>query len=106
MGTKAKLLLLDETVSDIDTTKFQKDCVKFHANATDYLFQNLPFNESLIQHSQYLNSRNNTDVKSLNAMLNLASIKLGWCFRRVFSHVFCLEPHEKVEYICNNVRNQ
>ena len=33
VGTKAKLLLLDETVSDIDTTKFRKDCVKFYVNS-------------------------------------------------------------------------
>ena len=30
VGTKAKLLLLDETVFDIDTTKFRKDCIKFY----------------------------------------------------------------------------
>ena len=37
VGTKAKLLLLDETVSDIDTKNFWKDCVKFYAKAIDYL---------------------------------------------------------------------
>lgn len=54
VGTKAKLLLLDETVFDIDTTKFRKDCIKFYANTTNYLIQNPLFNERLIQHAQYI----------------------------------------------------
>ena len=58
VGTKAKLLLLDETVSDINTTKFRKDFVKFYANAIDCLIQSFPFDENLIQHAQHLNPRN------------------------------------------------
>ena len=46
--------LWDETVSDIDTTKFPKDCVKFYANTTNYLIQNPLFNERLIQHAKYI----------------------------------------------------
>ena len=105
VGTKAKLLLLDETVSDINTTKFRKDFVKFYANATDCLIQSFPFDESLIQHAQYLNPRNWTDVKSSNAISNFAW-KRGWCYGSVLSRVLYLEPHEKVEDLCDKVRNQ
>ena len=67
MGIKTIQLLLNETVSDVDTTKFWKDWVQFYASSPGYLIQNLPFNESLIQHAQSLNRRNRTDVKCSNA---------------------------------------
>ena len=52
-----------------------------------------------------MNSRNRPDVKCSNALSNLA-LKLGRCFGSVLSRVFCLEPHEKVEYLCNKVRTR
>ena len=67
VGIKTIQLLLNETVSDVDTTKFWKDWVQFYASSPGYLIQNLPFNESLIQHAQSLNRRNRTDVKCSNA---------------------------------------
>ena len=94
MGPKAKLLLLNKTVSDIDTRRFRKDYVKFYANATDYLIQNLPFNESLIQHAWYLNPRNRTGVNSSNVLSSFA-LKPGRCVESVLSCIFCFEPHER-----------
>ena len=105
MGTKVKLLLFDETVFDIDTTKFRNDWAKLHAKATDYVIQNFPLNESLIQHTQYFNPRNKTDVKSSKAKPNLA-LKFGQRFQSVLSCVLCLEPHEKAENLCNKVKTQ
>ena len=105
IGTKAKLLLQNEAISEEDKTKFRKDCLRFYANATDYLIQNLPFNENLIRHAQYLNPKLRTDVKSTNAISNLA-LKIGQCFTTALPRVFCLEQHEKVEDLCDKVRNQ
>ena len=105
MGTKVKRLLFDETVFDIDTTKFRNDCVKLHAKATDYVIQNFLLDESLIQHTQYFNPRNKTDIKSSNAKPNLA-LKFGQCFQSVLSCVLCLDPHEKAEDLCDKVKTQ
>ena len=74
MGTKTIQLLLKETVSGVDTTKFWIDWVHFNASAPGYLIQNLPFNESLIQHAQYLNRRNRTDVKCSNANWSILDV--------------------------------
>ena len=35
IGTKAKLLLQNEAISEEDKTKFRKDCLMFYANVTD-----------------------------------------------------------------------
>ena len=105
IGTKAKFLLQNEAISEEDKTKFRKDCLRFYANATDYLIQNLPFNENLICHAQYLNPKLRTDVKSTNVISNLA-LKIGQCFTTALPRVFCLEQHEKVEDLYNKVRNQ
>ena len=105
VGTKVKLLLLYEYVSDIDTIIYWKDCVKFCSNATDDLIQNVPFNEILIQHAQYFNPRNRAGVKSPNAISNLA-LKLGRCFESALHCVYCFVPHEKVEDLCDKVRTQ
>lgn len=51
VGTKSKLSLLDESVTDTDKTNFGKGCVNFYANATDYFIPNLPFNVTLIRYA-------------------------------------------------------
>ena len=98
-------MLQNEAISEEDKTKCRKDCLRFYANATGYLIQNLPFNENLIRHAQYLNPKLRTDVKSTNAISNLA-LKIGQFFTTALPHVFCLEQHEKVEDLCDKVRNQ
>ena len=105
IGTKAKLLLQNEAISEEDKTKLRKDCLRFYANVTDYLIQNLPFNENLIRHAQYLNPKLRTDVKSTSAISNLV-LKIGQCFTTALPRVFCLEQHEKVQDLCDKVRNQ
>ena len=99
VGTKSKLLLLDEFVTDTDKTNSRKICVNFYANATYYLMQNLPFHVNLIKHAQYLNPAKRTDVKSSNVLSNLA-LKVGKNSECVLSNVFPLEPHEKVKVLC------
>lgn len=94
MGIKTIQLLLNETVSDVDTTKFWKDWVQFYASSPGYLIQNLPFNESLIQHAWYLNPRGRTGVNSSNVLSSLA-LKPGRCVESVLSCIFCFEPHER-----------
>ena len=89
IGTKAKPLLQNEAISEEDKTTFQ----------------NLPFNENLIRHAQYLNPKLRTDVKSTNAISNLA-LKIGQCFATALPCVFCLKQHEKVADLCDKVRNQ
>ena len=79
--------------------------MRLYANAADYLIQNLPFNENLICYAQYLNPKLRTDIKSTNAISKLA-LKIGHCFTTALPHVFCLEQHEKVEDLCDKVRNQ
>ena len=64
MGTKTIQLLLKETVSGVDTTKFWKDWVQFYASAPGYLIQN----------AQYLNRRNRTDVKCSNANWSILDV--------------------------------
>ena len=103
--TKSKILLLDESITDTDKTNFRKSCVNFYASTTNYLIQNIPFNVSLIRHAQYVNPTKRTDVKSSNAVSNLA-LKVGKSLESVPSNVVSLEPHEKVEDLCDNVRAQ
>ena len=98
-------MLQNEAISEEDKTKSRKDCLTFYANVTDYLIQDLPFNENLIHHAQYLNPKLRTDVKSTNAISNLA-LKIVQCFTTALPCVFCLEQHEKVEDLFNKVRNQ
>ena len=78
-GTKVKSLLLYESASDADTTKFRKDRLKFYAKATNDLIQNLVFSESLVIHAQYLNLRNRIDANLQMLYQNLA-LKFGGCF--------------------------
>ena len=52
-----------------------------------------------------MNPKLRTEVKSTNAISHLA-LKIGQCFTTAVPRVFCLEQHEKVEDLCNKVRNQ
>ena len=103
VGTKSKLLLLDESITDSDKINFRKYCINFYANATDYLIQNLPFNVNLIRHAQYFNPTKRADVKSSNTISNLA-LKVGKSLGYVLSNAFSFELHEKAEDLCDTVR--
>ena len=87
-------------MTDRDKTNFRKSFVNRYASVSDYLEQNLPFNVSLIRHTQYLNPTKRTDVKSSNAISNLA-LKISKSLECVLSNVFSLELHEKVVDLCD-----
>ena len=74
---------------------------KFYANVTDDLIQNLPFNVNLIRHTP----SKRTNVKSSNVISNLA-LTVGKSLECVLSNVSSLEPHGKVEDLCDKVKAQ
>ena len=60
VGTKSKLILFDESITDTDKTNFRKTV------------QNLPFNVNLIRRAQYLNPT----IQQKGLMLNLQMLFL------------------------------
>ena len=73
VGTKAKILLSDNTIMASDKEKkFHHDCLNFFVTAVQYLQTNLPYDASLLQHAQFIHPVKRNDSGSLNAISNLA----------------------------------
>lgn len=85
VGTHAKLLL--QGITDDLEKSFRSACLKSYKEATIYLQQNLPFNNKVIEYSQYLHPEKRNHVSSKSAISNLA-LKLTDVFGNQSQSVF------------------
>ena len=69
IGTKAKVLFADVNFLSSD---FRKDCMNFYVASVPYLQQQLPCDNLMIKHTQYLHPIKRNDPESRSAISNLA----------------------------------
>ena len=73
IGTKAKVLFADVNfLPSEQQSDFRKDCMNFYVTSVTYLQQQLPFDNLMIKHAQYLHPIKRNDPESRSAISNLA----------------------------------
>ena len=102
IGTKAKLLLSE--IPDQDKVAFfRSSCLKCYVSATDYLQINLPFNNKVIEHAQFLHPEKRNHAESKSAISNLA-LKVTGVFGKKSQSVF--QTTESNPEIVDLIRDQ
>ena len=88
IDTKAKVLFADVNfLPSEQQSDFRKDCVNFHVTSVTYLQQQLPFDNLMIKHAQYLHPIKRNDPESRSAISNLA-LKIADSLKNRLSTVF------------------
>ena len=107
IGTKAKVLFADVNfLPSEQQSDFRKDCVNFYVTPVTYLQQQLPFDNLMIKHAQYLHPIKRNDPESRSAISNLA-LKIADSLKNRLSTVFNFrESDATVEGICDLIRTQ
>ena len=107
IGTKAKLLFNDvDFLPSEKQEKFRKDCQEFYKCSVEYLQKQLPLDNPVIKHAQYLHPIKRNDPSSCTAISNLA-LKVAESLKNRLSEVFMVKSsNATVEGICDLVRSQ
>ena len=70
VGTKAKTIISDFD-NECHKNKFYSSCQKCYIATVSYLQNNLPFNNKIIEYSQYLHPQKRSCSASISAIFNL-----------------------------------
>ena len=107
IGTKAKVLFADVNfLPSEQQSDFRKDCMNFHVTPVTYLQRQLPFDNLMIKHAQYLHPIKRNDPESRSAISNLA-LKIADSLKNRLSTVFNFrESDTTVDGICDLIRTQ
>lgn len=99
IGTNAKMLLL-EIVDEEKENSFRSSCLQCYVQATEYLQQNLPFNNKIIEHAQYFHPEKRNHSMSTSGISNLA-LKITKVFGKSSQKVFDAgkSPNEIVDLV-------
>ena len=104
VGTKAKTIISD-FVNECDKNKFDSSCQKCSIVAVSYLQNNLPFNNKIIEYSQYLHPQKRSCSASVSAISNLC-LKIVKVFGSKAPKIFELPLDSTSDSIVDAVRNQ
>ena len=107
IGTKAKVLFSGVAFLPSERqAKFRQDCLNFYVTSAQYLQIQLPLDNLVIQHAQYLHPLKRDDAASRSAIANLV-LKVAETLQRRLASVFGVkESDATVEGVCDLVRTQ
>ena len=72
IGTKAKVLFSGNLIQEEKQDLFQKECHLFYAKTVMYLWQNLPFDVTILKYAQFLHPEKRSNPGSTSGISNLA----------------------------------
>ena len=105
IGTGAKSILSESSISPAHKEEFRKKCLGFYTTTTQYLITTLPLCSKMLKDAQYLHPDKRASSASLNAVSRL-SLKIGTTLKNHLQSVFNVQEDTSVNDVCDMVRSQ